>query len=220
MTDLTLNRLRAANPFPAATAVDEDALFDRIVLAPADRRLARKPRSYRRPVLVLAAALVVGGVLASGAVSGWFSHIIAGPTVKAEYAAAQNLLTMPPGYSWPPLNWPRNSVTSSGAGGAFAVSLDQDAWECYWVDAIHSGDLDAEQRAQAALDDLMANHIVIAPAGAPEDYAPPQSAGTPTLAFADDGGYQYKQRMYAQAAAGKPRLLEQSCRANGPGSRR
>ena len=219
MTDDTLNRLRAANPSTPATAVDADALFGQIVLTPRDRRLARAPRRYsRRFALALVAALVVCGVLASGAISGWFEHTIAGPTVKAEYAAAQKQLTMPPGYKWPPLNWPAHSVTNRGAGGAFAVSLDQDAWECYWVDAIHSGDAAAQKRAQSALDDLMTNHIVVAPKGSPEDYTPPESARTPTLAFADDGGYQYKQRMYREAAAGKPVLLEQSCRANGPDS--
>jgi hypothetical protein len=222
MTDHTLNRLRAANPFPAATTADAEGLFDRIVLAPPDRRLARTRRRSRRPVLVLVAALVACGLLASAAygISGWIGHIIGGPTVKAEYAAAQKQLTMPPGYKWPPLNWPSNSVTSRGAGGAFAVSLDQDAWECYWADAIRSGDVGGQQHAKAALDDLMTNHIVIAPAGAPENYTPPQSSRTPTLAFADDGGYQYKQRMYSEAAAGKPKLLEQSCRANGPASHR
>ena len=219
MTDHTLDRLRAANPVPATTAPAADALFDRIVLAPPDRRLSRAPRQHsRRLALVLVAAVVACGVLASGAISGWFTHVIAGPTVKAEYIAAQKQLAMPPGYSWPPIHWPSNSVTSRGAGGAFAVSLDQDAWECYWADAIRSGDVAAQQRAKSALDDLMANHIVIAPAGAPEDYTPPQSSRTPTLAFADDGGYQYKQRMYAAAAAGHPQLLEQSCRNNGPGS--
>jgi hypothetical protein len=218
MTDHSLNRLRAANPFPDATNVDADALFDRIVLMPRDRRAGGVPRRSRRLALVLVAALVACGVLASGAISGWFSHTITGPTVKAEYAAAQKQLTMPPGYSWPPLHWPANSVTSRGAGGSFAVNLDQDAWECYWVDAIHSNDLAAQRRANAALDDLMTNHAVIAPAGAPEDYTPPQSARTPTMVFADDGGYQYNQRKYAEAAAGHPQLLEQSCRANGPGS--
>jgi|tagenome__1003787_1003787.scaffolds.fasta_scaffold20988255_3 hypothetical protein len=219
MTDQTLNRLRAANPCGEATAPDADALFDRIVLAPADRRLAHRPRRHsRRLAIVLVAAVVVCGLLASGAISGWFTHVITGPTVKAEYAAAQKQLAMPPGYRWPPLHWPSNSVTSRGAGGAFAVSLDQDAWECYWVDSIRSGDDAAQQRAKAALDNLLRNHIVVAPAGAPEDYTPPQSARTPTLAFADDGGYELKQRMYADAAAGKPKLLEQSCRANGPAS--
>jgi hypothetical protein len=36
------------------------------------------------------------------------------------------------------------------------------------------------------------------------------------MVFADDGGYQFKQRAYAEAADGKPKLLEESCRANGP----
>ncbi|HEU5476375.1 MAG TPA: hypothetical protein VFU64_00915 [Gaiellaceae bacterium] len=220
MTDHSLNRLRAANPFPATTAADADALFDRIVLTPPDSRLARTPRRYRRPVLVLVTAVLACGLLASAAyaISGWLGgHIITGPTVKAEYVAAQKQLTMPPGYSWPPFRWPPDSVTSRGAGGSMAVNLDQGAWECYWVGAIHSHDLAAQRRARAALDDLLTNHAVIAPAGAPEDYTPPQSARTPTMVFADDGGYQYNQRKYAEAAAGHPQLLEQSCRANGPG---
>jgi hypothetical protein len=55
---------------------------------------------------------------------------------------------------------------------------------------------------------------VIAPEGASENWTPPQSAKTPTAAYADDGGYQLKLRMYAEASAGHPQLLEQSCRAN------
>jgi hypothetical protein len=218
MTDQTLNRLRAANLFPATTSVDAEALFEQIVLSPPDRRLARTPRRFsRRLALVLVAAVVACGILASGAISGWFSHIIDGPTVQAEYTAAQKQLALPPGYSWPPLDWPSNSVTSRGAGGAFAVFTDQDDWECYWVGAIRSDDVAAQRQAEGALDDLMANHIVVAPSGAPEDWTPPESSRTPTAVFADDGGYQLKQRMYAQAAAGEPKLLEQSCRANGPG---
>jgi hypothetical protein len=221
MTNETMNRLRATNPFLATTAVDADVLFDQIVLAPADQRLARAPRRYRRPMLVLAAAVAVCGLLASAAyaISGLFGgHIIAGPTIQSEYTAAQKQLAVPPGYAWPPLNWPSNAVTSRGGGGAIAVYRDQDAWECYWVDAIHSGNVAAQRQSKAALDDLMRKNIVIAPDGSPEDYTPPQSFQRPTAAFADDGGYQYKQRTYAEAAAGHPRLLEQSCRANGPGS--
>ncbi|HJQ73810.1 MAG TPA: hypothetical protein VJ814_02915 [Gaiellaceae bacterium] len=221
MTDHTLNRLRAANPFPAATTADADALFDRIVLPPPDRRLDRTPLRRRRPTLVLvAAALVVGGLLASGAygISSLLGTTIDGPTVKAEYAKAQTQLTLPPGYTWPALHWPANSVTSLGAGGSFAVSNAQDDWECYWVDAIHSGDVAAQHRAQAALADLMQNHAMTAPVGASENWSPPNAEDTPMLVFARDGGYQYKQRMYADAAAGKPQLLEQSCKANGPAS--
>jgi hypothetical protein len=220
MTDHTLNRLRAANPFAVGTTVDGDALFDAIVVAPPDRRLARARRRSPRPVLVLVAAVLVFALLASGAyaISGWLGGSIGGPTVRAEYADAQKQLTMPPGYSWPKLHWPANSVTSPGGGGAFAVSLDQDAWECYWVDSIHSGDVAAQRKAHAALDDLMRNHIVTAPAGAPENWSPPGSTEKPLLAFAEDGGYRYKQRMYTEAAAGRPQQLEQSCRANGPNS--
>jgi len=221
MTDHSLNRLRAANPFADGTTVNADALFDSIVLEAPDRRLARKRRHARRPVLVLVTAALLCGLLASGAyglADGWFGHAIGGATVKAEYLDAQKQLAMPPGYTWPALNWPANTVTSPGGGGAMAVSNDQDAWECYWVDSIHSGDVAGQRQAHAALNDLMKNNIVIAPAGAPEDYTPPGATEKPILAFADDGGYQYKQRMYADAAAGHPQQLEQSCRANGPDS--
>ena len=85
MTDHTMNRLCAANPFAAGTAVDADALFGTIVLAPPDRPVARTRRRHsRRLVLVLVAVLAVGGILAVGTASGWFSHIITGPTVQAE----------------------------------------------------------------------------------------------------------------------------------------
>jgi hypothetical protein len=59
---------------------------------------------------------------------------------------------------------------------------------------------------------------VVAPDGASENWSPPDAESTPTMVFADDGGFQLTQRMYAEAAAGKPRLLEESCRANGPGA--
>ena len=222
MTDHTLNRLRAANPGPAGPAVGADALFDRIVLSPPDSRLVRKARLHRRPAFVLVAAVVVCGLLASAAygISSLLGDVIGGPTVKAEYAAAKKQLTLPPGYTWPALHWPAKTVTSRGAGGGFAVGFDQGAWECYWVDAIKTGDVAAGRRAQSALDDLMKNHSVIAPAGASENWSPPNAEDMPTQVFADDGGYQYKQHMYAAAAAAKPRLLEQSCQNNGPGTYR
>jgi hypothetical protein len=218
MTDHTLDRLSAANPFPAATTVDAEALFDRIVAAPGDERLVRTQRFHRRPAFVLVAAVVACGLLASAAY-GIYTNVIGGSTVKAEYLAAQKQLTLPPGYTWPTLHWPKHTVTSSGAGGGFAVGFDQGAWECYWVKAIHSGDAAAARRAHAALDDLMAKNSVVAPAGASENWSPP-ATGTPTQVFADDGGFQYKQRIYAAAAAGNPQLLEQSCRTNGPATYR
>ena len=217
MTDDTLNRLSAANPFRATTTADPDALFERIVLTPPDRRLESKRRPRRRTVLVLVTAVVACGLLASAAygISSLLGGVIGGPTVKAEYAAAEKQLTLPPGHAWPPLHWPAHTVTSRGAGGAFAVNTAQDIWECYWVGAIKDGDVAAQQRAHAALDDLLANHAVIAPNGASENWSPPNAESTPTMVFADDGGYQFKQRAYVQAAAGNPKLLEESCRANG-----
>jgi hypothetical protein len=133
--------------------------------------------------------------------------------VKSEFAKAESKLSLPPGYTWPKLNFPSDSVTSRGAGGSRAVTISQAAWECYWVQAIHDRDIAGERRARATLSDLMTNHIVVAPTGASENWSPPQSQ-TPTATFADDGGYQFKQKMYAEAAAGDPQLLEQSCRAN------
>jgi hypothetical protein len=222
MTDHTLNRLAAANPFPAATTVDAEALFDRIVAAPGDGRLAGTPkRSRRGRTFVLVTALVACGLLASAAygISSLLGDVIGGSAVKAEYAKAQTQLTLPPGYTWPTLHWPAHTVTSRGAGGGFAVGFDQGAWECYWVKAIHSGDAAAAHRAHVALDDLMARNSTIAPAGASENWSPP-ATDVPMQVFADDGGFQYKQRMYAAAAAGNPKQLEQSCINNGPGTYR
>jgi hypothetical protein len=222
MTDHTLNRLAAANPFAAGTTVDADALFDRIVLMPSERPLDAIRKRRRNRAFVLVAALVACGLLASAAygISTLFGDVIGGSTVKAEYVAAQKQLTLPPGYTWPALHWPAKTVTSRGAGGGFAVGFDQGAWECYWVAAIHSGDVAAGRRAHAALDDLMTDHSAVAPAGASENWSPPDAENLPLQVFADDGGYQYKQRMYADAAAGKPQLLEQSCRNNGPATYR
>lgn len=222
MTDHTLNRLSAANPFAVATAVDGEALFDRIVSSAGDRRLAGTPKRRRGRTFVLVTALVACGLLASAAygISSLFGDVIGKAVVKAEYAKATKQLTLPPGYSWPKFSWPAHTVTSRGAGGGMAVGFDQGAWECYWVSAIHSGDGAAARRAHVALDDLMTKNSVIAPAGASENWSPPNAEDTPTQVFADDGGFQYKQRMYADAAAGKPELLEQSCRNNGPATYR
>ncbi len=125
------------------------------------------------------------------------------------------MLTLPPGATWPDLNIPANSVTTRGGGGAYAVMIAMGSWECYWADAIRSGDDQAQQQSHAALTSLLHDHAVIAPAGASENWAPTGHA-FPVVAFADDGGYQYKEKIWAQAAAGNPQNLIQSCKANGP----
>jgi len=216
-TELAFERLRAAKPPTPPTAVDAEALFERITSAPPDRRLHESTRRHRRPLLVFAVALALVAVIASTALalSGWLGDAIGPAEVSSEFAKAESQLRLPPGYAWPKLDFPKDSVTSRGAGGSFAVTMAQSAWECYWVRSIRDGDGAGQRTARAALADLMTNNVVIAPNGASENWSPPQT-GKPIAAFADDGGYQFKQRMYAQAAAGHPRLLEQSCRANAP----
>jgi hypothetical protein len=215
--DPAFARLRAANPCPPATAVDAAALFEHITSAAPDRRLAEPARRVSRRVLVFAVALAVVAVLASTAfaLSSWIGSIIGPSEVKSEFTRAETTLSLPPGYAWPKLDFPSDSVTSRGAGGSFAVGIAQSAWECYWARSIRDRDVAGERTARAALRDLMANHVVVAPAGASENWSPPPAA-TPVAVFADDGGYQFKQRMYEEAAAGRPQLLQQSCRANAP----
>jgi hypothetical protein len=215
-TDPTFDRLRAANRFSPASLVDAEALFVRVTSASPDSRL-RTPRRYRKPMLVFTVALAVVALLASTALalSGWIGDIIGPSEVNSEFAKAESMLSLPSGYTWPKLNFPSDSVTSRGAGGSYAVNIAQTAWECYWVQSIRERDLAGQQRARAVLTDLMTNHIAVAPKDASENWSPPQT-GTPMATYADDGGYQYKQKMYADAAAGHPQLLAQSCRANAP----
>jgi len=217
-TDSAFHRLRAANPVPQGSAVEAAALFDRITALPGGGGHPPRALWSRRPVLVLVLALAAGALLAATAtaLSNWFGDVIGAPQVNSEYSRAQTRLALPPGYAWPELHFPANSVTSRGAGGSYAVAIAQSAWECDWVRAIGVGDAVEQRRAHEALDELMANHAVVAPAGASENWAPPRSARTPTEVFADDGGFQYKERSYREAAAGHPQLLEQSCRANAP----
>jgi hypothetical protein len=215
-TDTTLTRLRAANPVAEASTVDKGALFDRIVALPTETARPR-PRRNRR-MLVLVAATFVAAVAASTAyaLTHWvFPDVVHAPVSRAEYKRAQTILQLPPGYTWPAIDFRADTMMVRGGGGSMAVSIDQDAWECYWVGAIKRGDTTAATRAQGVLADLMRDRISIAPQGAPENWGP-TNATFPWLVFADDGGYQFKQRIYAEAAAGKPAALEQSCRANGP----
>jgi hypothetical protein len=216
-TGSAIDYLRAAKPPVPSSSVDAEALFSRITIAAPDRRLRTSTRRHSRPVLVFMVALALVAVIASTALalSGWIGDIVGPSEVNSEFAKAEGQLALPPGYTWPKFNFPTDSVTSRGAGGSFAVTMAQTAWECYWAQSIQRRDAAGERTARAALSVLMANHIVIAPNGASENWSPPQT-GKPLATFADDGGYQYKERMYAQAAAGRPQLLAQSCRANAP----
>ena len=61
---------------------------------------------------------------------------------------------------------------------------------------------------------LAAHNVVVAPKNASENWTPPNPPKTPYAVFADDGGYQWLQKAYADAAAGHPQNLTDSCRAN------
>ena len=79
------------------------------------------------------------------------------------------------------------------------------AWECYWVDAIHRGDTAAGQRAHDELDRLLATNVFEAPAGASEDWVPSPFPTVPFATFAHDGGLDWIREGYDRAAAGHPR---------------
>jgi hypothetical protein len=200
-SESVLDRLRAANPFPDERVTP--------VLQPA--------RRFGRPLVVLAVAFVAVAVLASTAfaISQWIGGDVVKPDVtKAEYRQAQRALTLPPGYEWPVLQVAPNSVTTRGGGGGFAVLIAQNRWECYWADAIRRGDGAAEQQGRTEVEELLRHNVVVAPAGASENWSPPAVPNHPYATFADDGGFEWKQQMYALAAAGQPQRLMQSCRAN------
>jgi len=215
--DSTLDYLRRLNPVPQAASVDGAELFEQITSLPQDERPTARRSPNRRRVALVAVALAATAILATTAfaVANWFGDVVKPAVTKQEYKTAQSDLTLPPGVTWPELNVDPNSVTSRGGGGSSAVMVAMGSWECYWADAIKSGDEQAQQRAHAELKSLFANHVVIAPAGASENWFP-TGHPFPVVAFADDGGYQYKQQMYADAAAGRPKQLFQSCQANGP----
>lgn len=214
----SLLRLRAANPFPDVSTSEDEDLFARITAAPPAPRLGR--RTYRRPLVMIAVALVAVAILASTAfaISQWVGGDVVKPDVTLmEYRQAQRVLPLPPGSTWPVLHVDPNSVTTRGGGGGHAVALAQNAWECYWVASIRRGDTRAQSRARAELDNLMRNNVFVAPAGAPEGWIPANPPDRPYAVFADDGGYEWKRGTYALAAAGHPKRLAESCVANGPG---
>jgi hypothetical protein len=217
-TDPAISRLRAANPFPGTTAEDGADLFAQITALAPDPELRARRAGSRRPRMVLALALLGAAFLASTAfaISSWVHGAVKPPVTRAEYRHAQRALTLPPGVTWPALHVPSDSVTSMGAGGGHAVLIAQNAWECYWVRAIHAGDVAAQHRAHQALDNLIANHVVEAPPGAAEDWTPSNPGRGPYAIFAHDGGLAWVQAGYRQAAAGHPEQLAATCRANGP----
>jgi hypothetical protein len=215
--DSTLLRLRKANPYPRPTTVDGANLLARITAHPPDSRLRGRATPLHRRGLVVAVSFVVMALLASTAyaLSNWvFSSAVKPKVTKLEYRRAQQELPLPPGYSWPALPIDPNSVTSRGAGGGHAVLISQNAWECYWVQAIKAGDGAAQQRAQSRLSALLTGNLIVAPVGAPEDWVPPNPPDAPFAVFAHDGGLEWIRATYALAAAGHPRRLSQSCRAN------
>ena len=220
--DSIMVRLRRANPVPETPAADHSDLFDRITALPQDvpvsERRERPTRRQRRGLVVVLAA-IIAALLASTAfaISQWLGgDIVEPPVTRQEYLDAQKQLVLPPGVAWPKFSMPPNSVTSRGGGGGQAVYFAMNAWECYWVDAIRRGDAAAGQRAHDELDRLLANNVFEAPAGASEDWAPSPYPSVPFARFAHDGGLDWIRQGYEQAAAGNPRRVAQSCRANAP----
>jgi hypothetical protein len=218
-TDPTLARLRGANPFPVTATVGAEELFARITSVAPDRP-QRTRRSRRRSLVVVAVALVALALLASTAfaISEWvIGDAVRPPVTRSEYLLAQRELRLPPGYAWPTLHLESNSLTGRGAGGGHAVLIAQNAWECYWVDAIRHRDDAAQRQAHDELEALLDHNVLVAPVGAPENYTPPNPPKQPYAVFAHDGGLQWIREGYAQAAAGHPQRLIDSCRANKPG---
>jgi hypothetical protein len=208
---MSIERLATANPVPTPAAAVDEELFARIVAVPR-ARLPRRPRKRVAVTVVFAAALLLTSTAVG--VDRWLTGAVKPDVTKAEYNEARSLLQLPPGVMWPTLHVDPNSLTGRGAGGGYAVDIAMTKWECYWAGAIRGRDTAAEQRSQSTLARLLARHVVVAPNGAPEDWAPATPPTFPYAIYADDGGYQYKQRIYAQAAHGDATGVAQSCRAN------
>jgi len=222
----SMERLLRARP-DVTDAIDRDALFAQIVATAQDHEQPQMSRSGRRRLAIGCIAVVVlclGAGTAFAVTSGF--HLFGWHTdttiVKSPrewqrlYRDATRQLTLPPGQHWPNRTLPPDTVTSRTGPAGTAVAISQTAWECYWVDAIRHGDGTAERQAHAALDDLLAHHILVAPPGSPENVAPPAGTKPPFEIYASDGGIQFVRKMYRDAANGHTANLIQSCRANGP----
>jgi len=216
--DSVMRRLAAANPYPDGAKATSEELFAQIITQPAPTRSSRK--GYRRSLVVALAAFVAVAVLASTAfaISQWLGGDVVKPDVtKAEYRQAQQQLALPPGVTWPTLHVDPNTVTSRGGGGGFAVAIAQNAWECSWARAIRGGDATAAARARVQAERLLRDNVMVAPAGASENWSPPATSSHPYAVYAHDGGYEWVRDTYALAAAGQPQRLMQRCAANSPG---
>jgi hypothetical protein len=221
----SIDRLERARP-DIAVAIDRDALFAQIVATPQDHEQPQMSRSGRRRLLIGCIALAVLCLTAGTALAvtgfnlfGWHTDttIVKNPREwQRLYQDATRELTLPPGEHWPNRTLPPDTVTSRTGPAGTAVAISQTAWECYWVDAIRHGDGTAGRQAHAALDDLLAHHILVAPPGSPENVAPPAGTRPPFEIYASDGGIQFVRKMYRDAASGHPATLIQSCLANGP----
>jgi hypothetical protein len=219
-----MERLRNAAPAAPGSAMDRDALFASIVARAGDPAVASRPRltrSTRRRLAVVLVALAIAAVTAATALGtgflGWHdaTTIIDKPQQwEALYQAATRQLTLPPGQTWPHRTLAPHTVTGMSQPGGEAVGIARGRWECYWGKAIRSGDTAAQAQAQAALADINAHHTLVAPPGSSENVAAPDNIKGPYEIFASDGGIQFVEKMYADAAAGRPAMLFQSCRAN------
>jgi hypothetical protein len=221
----SMERLLRARP-DITDVIDRDALFAQIVATAQDHEQPQMSRAGRRRLAIGCIAVAVLCLTAGTAfavtgfnVFGWHTDttIVKNPREwQRLYHDATRELTLPPGEHWPDRTLPPDTVTSRTGPAGTAVAISQTAWECYWVGAIRHGDGTAGRQAHAALDDLLAHHIVVAPPGSPENVAPPAGTKPPFEIYASDGGIQFVRKMYRDAASGHPATLIQSCRANGP----
>jgi hypothetical protein len=209
---MSIDLLATANPVPAPAAVEDDELFARIVALPRGQATRRRPRKRVAVAIVLAVAAVLTSTAVG--VDHWLTGAVKPDVTLAEYRAAQSLVPLPPGATWPTLHVDPNSMTTRGGGGGYAVEIATTKWECYWAAAIRTGDTAGQRRANTVLHALLRDHAVIKPDAAPEDWVPASPPAFPYVVFADDGGYQFQLRIWAQAAAGDPSGVAQSCRAN------